>query len=84
MNLSGLADGSQTRWWAFNPQGVSGEKSSAGSIYCYANYLDGSGCNPGTRTYTNPQAGVWEFVVESRRTSPLLSNTFKLEASITQ
>ncbi|MER5181823.1 S8 family serine peptidase [Streptomyces sp. NPDC002896] len=84
VDLSGLADGSQTRWWAFNPQGVSGEKSSAGSIYCYANYLDGNGCNPGTRTYTNPKAGVWEFVVESRRTSPLLGNTFQLEASITQ
>ncbi|MGW3729926.1 S8 family serine peptidase, partial [Streptomyces sp. NPDC000851] len=84
VNLSGLADGSQTRWWAFNPQGVSGEKSSAGSIYCYANYLDGNGCNPATRTYTNPQAGVWEFVVESRRTSPLLSNPFQLKASVTR
>ncbi|WP_234322372.1 S8 family serine peptidase [Streptomyces sp. NRRL B-24720] len=84
VNLSGLTDGSQTRWWAFNPQGVSGEKSAAGSIYCYANYLDGNGCNPTTRTYTNPQAGVWEFVVESRRTSPLPSNPFELKATLTQ
>ncbi|WP_411085266.1 S8 family serine peptidase [Streptomyces sp. 061-3] len=84
VNLSGLADSSQTRWWAFDPQGVSGEKSSAGSIYCYVNYLDGNGCTPTTRTYTNPKAGVWEFVVESRRTSPLLNNPFQLEASIAQ
>lgn len=84
VNLSGLADGSQTRWWAFNPEGVSGEKSAAGSIYCYAGYLDGNGCAPATRTYTNPKPGVWEFVVEARRTSPRLTNPFHLESSITQ
>ncbi|MFC9243837.1 hypothetical protein ACFT7S_07220 [Streptomyces sp. NPDC057136] len=83
VDLSGLTAGSQTRWWAFTPEGVDGESSGAGSIYCYANYLDGNGCNPAARTYANPQAGVWEFVVESRRTSPLLSNPFHLKASIT-
>ncbi|MDX3771764.1 MULTISPECIES: S8 family serine peptidase [unclassified Streptomyces] len=84
VHLAGLTGESQIRWWAFTPEGVSGEKSSAGTIYCYANYLDGNGCNPTTRTYTNPKAGVWEFVVESRRTSPLLSNSFRLDANITQ
>ncbi|BCJ75186.1 serine protease [Catellatospora sp. IY07-71] len=84
VNLSGLAGGSQTRWWAFNPNGVSGERSVAGTGYCYAGYLDGNGCDPAARTYTNPLAGVWEFVVESRRTSPLLDNPFQLQASITQ
>ncbi|MFE2022034.1 S8 family serine peptidase [Streptomyces sp. NPDC059499] len=84
VNLSGLTDGSQTRWWAFTPEGVSGEKSGGGSIYCYANYLDGNGCDPTTRTYTNPKPGVWEFVVEARRTTPRLSNPFHLESSITQ
>lgn len=84
VNLSGLAPASQTRWWAFNPNGVSGERSAAGTVYCYAGYLDGNGCDPAARTYTNPLAGVWEFVVESRRTSPLAANPFQLQASITQ
>ncbi|MEV4412809.1 S8 family serine peptidase [Catellatospora sp. NPDC049609] len=84
VNLSGLAADSQTRWWAFNPNGVSGERSAAGTVYCYAGYLDGNGCDPAARTYTNPLAGVWEFVVESRRTSPLAANPFQLQASITQ
>ncbi|MFD4973355.1 S8 family serine peptidase [Streptomyces sp. NPDC058424] len=84
VNLSGLADDSQTRWWAFNPEGVSGESSAAGTIYCYPNYYDGYGCNPLTRTYSSPKPGVWEFVVEARRTTPELRNPFHLEASIAQ
>ncbi|MER5896194.1 S8 family serine peptidase [Streptomyces sp. NPDC001876] len=84
VNLSGLADGSQTRWWGFTPEGLSGEKSAAGTTFCYAGYLDGNGCAPATRTYTNPKPGVWEFVVEARRTSPQLSNPFHLESSVTQ
>ncbi|SCL21726.1 Subtilase family protein [Micromonospora pallida] len=84
VDLSGLAEGSQTRWWAFSPQGVNGEDSAAGTIYCYANYFDGNGCDPLRRTYVDPEPGVWEFVVESRRTSPLGDNPFRLEASITR
>ncbi|MEV0330801.1 S8 family serine peptidase [Micromonospora echinospora] len=83
VDLSRLAEGSQTRWWAFSPQGVNGEDSAAGTIYCYANYLDGNGCDPLRRTYVDPEPGVWEFVVESRRTSPLGDNPFRLEASVT-
>ncbi|HKX67891.1 MAG TPA: S8 family serine peptidase [Intrasporangium sp.] len=84
VNLSGLAADSQTRWWAFRPEGVSGEAKSQGTVYCYAGYLEGNGCNPVTRTYNNPVAGVWELVVESRRTSPMLDNPYHLEATITQ
>ncbi|SCF02699.1 pre-peptidase C-terminal domain-containing protein [Micromonospora viridifaciens] len=84
VNLSGLAADSQTRWWAFTPEGVTGERSSAGTAYCYANYLDGNGCNPLSRTYTNPKAGVWEFVVEARRTSPQFANPYHLEATVTR
>ncbi|MGW6558989.1 S8 family serine peptidase [Streptomyces hydrogenans] len=82
VSLDGLAEGSQTRWWAFRPTGVSGESSAAGTIYCYAGYLDGNGCDPGTRTYAQPAAGVWELVVESRRTSPLWANPYALHASV--
>ncbi|MFF2775806.1 S8 family serine peptidase [Streptomyces sp. NPDC058052] len=82
VSLDGLDEGSQTRWWAFRPTGVSGESSAAGTIYCYNNYLDGYGCDPGTRTYAKPAAGVWELVVESRRTSPLWANPYALHVSV--
>ncbi|MFG3297646.1 S8 family serine peptidase [Micromonospora chersina] len=84
VNLSGLADSSQTRWWAYGPDGLEAEKSSAGTIYCYANYQGGNGCDPFTRSYAKPKPGVWEFVVEARRTSPTLENPFHLTAAVTQ
>ncbi|MFD4374426.1 S8 family serine peptidase [Streptomyces sp. NPDC058486] len=82
VSMDGLDEGSQTRWWAFRPTGVSGEKSGAGTIYCYNGYLDGYGCDPRTRTYADPAAGVWELVVEARRTSPLWSNPYTLTAAV--
>ncbi|MFF8804063.1 S8 family serine peptidase [Streptomyces omiyaensis] len=82
VSLDGLDEGSQTRWWAFRPTGVSGEASAAGTVYCYNGYLDGYGCDPRSRTYAAPAAGVWELVVESRRTSPLLANPYTLTASV--
>ncbi|MFH9201291.1 hypothetical protein ACH4KT_28135 [Streptomyces anulatus] len=84
VELSGVTGGSHTRWWAFTPEGLTGEKAAAGSLSCYTNFLDGNGCNSATRTYANPKAGVWEFVVEPRRTNPLLHNPLQLEASVTQ
>ncbi len=34
------------------------------------------------RAYADPQPGVWEVEVEARRTSPLLDNPYKLEATV--
>ncbi|WP_225799378.1 S8 family serine peptidase [Streptomyces sp. NK15101] len=82
VSMDGLDEGSQTRWWAFRPTGVSGEKSAAGTIYCYNGYLDGYGCDPKSRTYAQPAAGVWELVVEARRTSPLWANPYALTATV--
>ncbi|MGW8355344.1 S8 family serine peptidase [Streptomyces wedmorensis] len=82
VSLDGLEPGSQTRWWAFRPTGVSGEASAAGTIYCYNGYLDGYGCDPRARTYAKPAEGVWELVVESRRTSPLWANPYRLTATV--
>ncbi|MEU8529890.1 S8 family serine peptidase [Streptomyces sp. NPDC048629] len=82
VSMDGLEAGSQTRWWAFRPTGVSGETSAAGTIYCYNDYLDGNGCDPKSRTYAKPGAGVWELVVETRRTSPLWANPYRLTASV--
>ncbi|MFC5900446.1 S8 family serine peptidase [Streptomyces zhihengii] len=82
--MDGLGEGSQTRWWAFGPTGTSGEAAGPGSLSCYANYAGGNGCDPGTRTYEAPAAGVWELVVESRRTSPSFTNPFRLTATVTK
>jgi subtilisin family serine protease len=80
VNLSGLADGSQTRFIAINPYGV--EVESTSSLNCYSNRPPGADCDPASRAYTNPLAGVWEFEVESRRTSPLLDNPFTLSTTL--
>jgi subtilisin family serine protease len=80
VRLSGITAGSQTRFLAFHPfgQGVDSTASTA----CYSNFSDVAVCNPAVRSYANPQPGIWEILVESRRTSPLLENPFTLDASL--
>ncbi|MBK3576503.1 S8 family serine peptidase [Streptomyces sp. MBT65] len=78
--ISGLKDKSQTRFISIHPYGVPVENT--GTPYCYNNYLDGNGCKPDVRSYADPQAGVWEIEVEARRTSPLLDNPYKLDATV--
>lgn len=82
VKLGGLAAGSQTRFLAFHPYGVPIDPTSTPS--CYPNYGDGSGngCAPLRRVYTDPTPGVWELLIESRRTSPLLANPFTLDVSL--
>jgi hypothetical protein len=83
VNLSGIATGSQTRWTAINPWGVPVDPTS--TPFCYTNYSDpsdASPCKPSERSYEDPIPGVWELEVESRRTSPVLSNPFELTARI--
>ena len=78
--ISGLKDKSQTRFISIHPYGVPVEDT--GTPYCYNNYLNGNGCKPDVRSYADPQAGVWEIEVEARRTSPLLDNPYKLDATV--
>ncbi|MEV6108987.1 S8 family serine peptidase [Streptomyces sp. NPDC051940] len=80
VNLSGLAEGSQTRVLAIDPQGMPADDTAVSR--CYANYSDAEDCDPAERVYKHPMAGVWEFEVESRRTSPLLDNPFQLTATV--
>ncbi len=75
--MSGLAEGSQTRFIAISPYGVPADKTS--TVNCYPNYPNPDNtCRPDQRSYANPVPGVWEIEVESRRTSPLLSNPYEL------
>ncbi|WP_328938534.1 S8 family serine peptidase [Streptomyces tauricus] len=78
--IGGLKTGSQTRFIAIHPYGVPVDNTS--TPYCYNNYLDGNGCRPDLRSYSDPQPGVWEIEVESRRTSPLLDNPYKLGVEV--
>lgn len=78
--LGGLKGKSQTRFIAVHPYGVPVDSTS--SLTCYANYDNPANtCRPDLRSYPEPQAGVWEIEVESRRTSPLLDNPYKLDVS---
>ncbi|MFD9000354.1 S8 family serine peptidase [Streptomyces sp. NPDC059582] len=78
--IGGLKDKSQTRFLAIHPYGTPVDNT--GTPYCYNNYLDGNGCKPDVRAYADPQPGVWEIDVESRRTSPLLDNPYKLDVAV--
>ncbi|MFI5678085.1 S8 family serine peptidase [Streptomyces cellulosae] len=78
--IGGLKGKSQTRFIAIHPYGVPVDNTS--TPYCYNNYLDGNGCKPDVRSYADPVPGVWEIEVESRRTSPLLDNPYKLDVSV--
>ncbi|GLF93680.1 S8 family serine peptidase [Streptomyces yaizuensis] len=78
--LGGLAQNSQTRFISLHPYGVQMEDSA--TIYCYPNYNPANTCRPDLRSYQNPAPGVWEIEVESRRTSPLLDNPYKLDVTV--
>ncbi|MFJ5266140.1 S8 family serine peptidase [Streptomyces sp. NPDC088387] len=78
--IGGLKDKSQTRFISIHPYGVPLDNTS--TPFCYNNYLDGNGCRPDVRSYVDPQPGVWEIEVESRRTSPLLDNPYKLDVTV--
>lgn len=71
----------QARFLRFHPYGVGIDSNT--STVCYSPPVPGGSCsNPLSRTTTNPQAGVWEVVVEARRTSDALNTPFTLTASI--
>ncbi|MGW0496359.1 S8 family serine peptidase [Streptomyces sp. NPDC003007] len=79
--MSGLKDKSQTRFISIHPYGVPSDPTS--TINCYPNYANPANtCRPDLRSYADPQPGVWEIEVESRRTSPLLDNPYELDVAV--
>ncbi|BCL20478.1 S8 family serine peptidase [Streptomyces tuirus] len=79
--MSGLKDKSQTRFISIHPYGVPSDPTS--TINCYPNYSNPANtCRPDVRSYADPQPGVWEIEVESRRTSPLLDNPYQLDVAV--
>ncbi|WPP29844.1 S8 family serine peptidase [Streptomyces sp. CL7] len=79
--MSGLKATSQTRFVSIHPYGVPADPTS--TVNCYPNYTNPANtCRPDVRSYAAPQPGVWEIEVESRRTSPLLDNPYKLDVAV--
>ncbi|MFD6874452.1 MULTISPECIES: S8 family serine peptidase [unclassified Streptomyces] len=79
--LGGLKPDSQTRFISIHPYGLGVEDSA--TTQCYPNYDNPANtCRPDLRSYAEPTPGVWEIEVESRRTSPLLDNPYKLDVSV--
>jgi hypothetical protein len=75
----GTAGTGQARFLRFHPYGVGLDTNS--STACYSPAV-AAGCNPNSRTVSNPLAGVWEVTVEGRRTSDAAAAEYTLTASI--
>lgn len=67
LGLSAAPGTGQNRVIAIDPTGTSVDPTA--SDKCFTQLGDGNGCPPTRRAYYDPMPGVWEFVVESRRTS---------------
>ncbi|MFD7976187.1 S8 family serine peptidase [Streptomyces sp. NPDC059071] len=78
--IGGLKEKSQTRFITQHPYGVALEDNATNQ--CYPHYNPANTCRPDVRSYANPIPGVWEIIVESRRTSPDLDNPFTLNVSV--
>ncbi|SDP52016.1 pre-peptidase C-terminal domain-containing protein [Streptomyces sp. cf386] len=68
VTLDGLAEGSLTKFSAISPYGVTA--------------ADDDPNTTDIASYEDPLPGVWEIEVDSRRTSPLLDNPYKLNATV--
>lgn len=78
----GDAGKGQVRFLRFDPTGVPIDPTATTSCY---NPDAGAGCttgSPTSRTVNNPLPGVWEIVVEARRTSDVDRAPYKVTASV--
>lgn len=80
MTLKGIAGGSQVRILPIDPQGMPVDTNA--SNHCYTGYADPSSCNATARAVNRPMPGVWEFVIEARRTSATDKNSFTAAVSL--
>lgn len=72
----------QVRFLRFHPWGVGIESNSTVNCYNPAAADCNGTASPHSRTVSNPAPGVWEVVVEARRTSDTANAPFVLTASI--
>ncbi|EID54818.1 S8 family serine peptidase [Saccharomonospora xinjiangensis] len=82
MAAGGDAGKGQVRFVRYDPTGIPVDSTS--SLACY-NPDAGGGCPGGTatsRTLTDPMPGVWEIVVEARRTSDAATSPWSLTMAV--
>jgi hypothetical protein len=82
MDAGGPAGKGQVRFLRYDPTGVPIDITSTTNCY---NPDGGAGCSNGTptsRTVANPQPGVWEIIIEARRTSDVDVAPWSLSASV--
>jgi subtilisin family serine protease len=80
----GTAPGAgQIRFLRFHPFGVANE-GTVNSLYCYNPPVPGGACagSPTSRAVNNPQPGVWEIVIEARRTSDVAFAPYTVTAMV--
>ncbi|MDQ0893161.1 S8 family serine peptidase [Agromyces ramosus] len=80
MTLEGIADGSQVRILPIDPDGIPADSNA--SDHCYTAYADPGNCDATARPVYRPKPGIWEFVIEARRTSGTDANTYTAEVSL--
>lgn len=80
LTLDGIADGSQVRILPIDPDGMPADSNA--SNHCYTGYADPSECDASARAVYRPKAGIWEFVIEARRTSGTDRNRYSAEVSL--
>jgi subtilisin family serine protease len=72
----------QVRFLRFDSFGLPAEPTGTNSLQCYVPAVPGNPCNGTTRTIANPQPGVWEVTVDTRRTSDAALSEFTLVVSL--
>ncbi|MGA5704839.1 S8 family serine peptidase [Peterkaempfera bronchialis] len=82
ISLSGVAATSQVRYLAVRPDGISADPTASNE--CWTNYPTPGGLcgDPGTRSFRDPQPGVWEIVTEARRTTGTNANPYTVSAKV--
>lgn len=80
VEMSGVADDSALRWVGFSPLGPNAEEVPPGD--CYTD-MPGGDCDALTRTFTDPQPGVWDIAMDAARSSEAAQNPYELEVSLT-
>jgi hypothetical protein len=78
--LDGIAESSQVRFRLFHPAGYPLD---FGFGSCFINYVPPTGpdprCEGPERFLADPTPGLWHVVVEARRTSPVASNSYRVQ-----
>ncbi|WP_461471784.1 S8 family serine peptidase [Microbacterium sp. HJ5] len=80
LTLDGVAAGSQVRVLPIDPDGMPADSNA--SNHCYTDYVDPAECDADDRAVYRPKPGVWEFVIEARRTSATEANAYSAKVAL--